>query len=52
MGQQSPMRRLKRLSMRANGNTFTQRVREAVRTGKPVEPVNFRMQAPGLKVKA
>jgi uncharacterized protein (DUF4415 family) len=38
---QSLTRRLKRDAMRREGKTYTQRMNEAIRTGKPVEDIKF-----------
>ncbi len=42
MKRQSWERKAKRRAMKANGMTFTDRLREACRTGKPVVSVTFR----------
>ena len=39
--QQTSWRMAKRRAMAANGKTFTDRVNESVRTGKPIEQVGF-----------
>lgn len=41
MNRESTMRRMKRQSMRRNGATFTQRVLLAVRSGKPIQNINW-----------
>ncbi len=37
----SPARKMRRMAMKVNGMTFTQRLKDAVRTGTVVRGVNF-----------
>lgn len=42
----SALRRAKRLAMRRNKTTFTDRLREAIRKGEPVKDISFRVEKP------
>ena len=43
-------RQAKRRAMKAKGMTYTERVREAIRTGKPIQQVAFTPQKPAVKL--
>lgn len=50
MNYQSVSRQARRRALRANNKTFTERVQESIRAGKPIEDVKFTQTKPSIKV--
>lgn len=48
MAKGSLLRQMKRKALREQGKTWTQRVMEAIRTGKPVQTVTFNFEGKKL----